>query len=141
MTTRFTIKKENGWFSLERLSDYMKNAGDGLYKICLEKAYNPRSKDQNAYLWGCVYPMILDGLVELGWEFTNVAQVHEYCKARFTRKEIVNVESGRVMVLPESTAEMNTAEMGAYFTTLQKFASEYLGVDVPDPDKYWRLSK
>lgn len=141
MTTKFTIRKENGWFSLERLSDYMKNAGDGLYKICLEKAYNPRSKDQNAYLWGCVYPLILDGLVELGWEFTNVTQVHEYCKARFTRKEIVNVESGRVMVLPQSTAEMNTAEMGAYFTTLQKFASEYLGVDVPDPDKYWRLSK
>lgn len=141
MTTRFTIKKENGWYSTEQLRQYLQHATDGVYRITVEKSYNPRSKDQNAYLWGCVYPMMLDGLMELGWEFTNVSEVHEYCKARFTRKEIVNISNGEVMVLPESTAEMNTAEMGAYFETLQKFSAEYLGVDIPDPDKYWRLSK
>mgnify|MGYP000684998371 FL=1 len=97
-----------------------------------------RTDDQNEWLWGCIYPMILYALINEGWEYTNVEQVHEFFKTRFTTDEVVNKHTGEVITFPSSTASMDTVTFSSYCEHLRTYALEYLDLEIPDPDKNWK---
>ena len=82
MANKALIEKRKGLFNLKPLYDWFNNALDGFYRIEIKRIRKPRSNDQNGWLWGCIYPMMLDALLEAGWEFVSVEQVHEFFKAR-----------------------------------------------------------
>lgn len=97
-----------------------------------------RTDDQNEWLWGCIYPMLLYALVNEGWEYTNVEQVHEFFKTRFTADEVVNKYTGEIITFPSSTASMDTVTFSSYCEHLRTYALEYLDLEIPDPDKNWK---
>lgn len=80
------VEKINGRFSLQPLYEWFTQVCDGLFHIEIKKIRKPRTNDQNGWLWGCIYPMLLDGLLEAGWEFTTVEQVHEFSNPLWQRK-------------------------------------------------------
>ena len=51
----------------------------------------------------------------------------------------INRETGEIVKFPSSTSRMSTVEFSAYCEKLREYAREYLNVEIPDPDKYWRL--
>lgn len=105
----------------------------GSYVVKVSRRAKPRTNPQNRWLWGCIYPMMLNALIAKGWELTSTDEVHDFC-APFRNREIVNRYTGEVVSLPRSTREMDTAQMSAYCDTLRDFAAEYLDVNIPDPD-------
>lgn len=118
-------------FLLERLQ----NLPSGDYSITIAPNRRMRSTQQNAYLWGVVYPAVLFGLQDAGWEIIDEEQVHEYCKQAFATREVINKDTGEVLSLPSSTARMQTAEFNVYVDKIKAFALEYLNVTIPEPNE------
>ena len=132
------VEKLNGIFDLKPLYEWFKQTCDGLYRIEVKKIRKPRSNDQNGWLWGCIYPMLLDGLLDAGWEFVSVEQVHEFFKAQVANDKVVNRHTGEIVEFPTSTATMNTVQFSSYCEKLREYGREFLGVEIPDPDRYWK---
>lgn len=100
-----------------------------------------RTTDQNEWLWNCIYPMLLNAMINQGWEFTNTDQVHEFFKNRFTEDEVINKHTGEVIKFSQSTARMDTVMFSSYCESLRTYALEYLDLEIPDPDKNWKQKK
>ena len=64
--------------------------------LTISKKSKRRSNDQNAYLWGVVYPIIKNGLKEQGYNQITTEQVHELLKGQFCKEEIVNENTGEI---------------------------------------------
>ena len=105
----------------------------GSYVISIDRDLKRRTNPQNRWLWGQIYPMILDGLNAAGWEFTSTEEVHAAMGAMFLGKDVVNIRTGETVHLARSTRELNTEEFTMYCETLRDFAREYLNVEIPDP--------
>ena len=132
------VEKLNGLFNLRPLYDWFSQVCDGLYRIEVKKIRKPRSNDQNGWLWGCIYPLLLEGLLEAGWEFTSIEQVHEFFKAQITKDNVVNTHTGEIVEFPTSTATMDTVQFSTYCEKLRDYGREFLGIEIPDPDRYWK---
>ncbi len=99
-----------------------------------------RSNNQNAYLWACVYPILVQGFKDMGHENITVNVVHEWAKNKFIEPdsqewfEVVSTDSGEVaLVEMPTTRKLTTTEMMGYIASIQKWAAEFLGVSIPDP--------
>lgn len=121
--------------SFQLLGETIENLPIGDYVITITPNRKTRSNQQNAYLWGIVYPAVLFGLQDVGWEITNEEQVHEYCKQAFAAREVINKDTGEVISLPNSTARMQTAEFNVYVDKIKAFALEYLNITIPEPNE------
>lgn len=117
------------------LDETLHNLPIGDYVITITPNRKTRSNQQNAYLWGIVYPAVLFGLQDAGWEITDEEQVHEYCKQAFAAREVINKDTGEVLSLPNSTARMQTAEFNVYVDKIKAFALEYLNLTIPEPNE------
>ena len=113
METTFVLKQD-GQFDIRPLYDYFVKAVDGNYRIEITKIRRKRTLDQNGWLFGCIYPMLLKALNDAGWEFTNVQQVHEFFKELMGAQQFVNKHTGEIVELPRSTAEMDTLTFSTY---------------------------
>ena len=91
------IEKGRGLFDLKPLYDWFRQTCDGIYRVEIKKVRKPRSNDQNGWLWGCIYPMLLDALIDAGWEFASVEQVHEFFKSQMTADKVINKHTGEVV--------------------------------------------
>lgn len=131
-----TVKKENGRFDLQDVYMFFRAAADGSYALKIRKLHKARTLNQNDYLWGVVYPALLDGLIDAGWEFTSCEQVHENFKAIMASEKVVNRDTGEVIEFPGSTAAMNTVQFSAYVDKLREYARKWLNVDIPEPDTF-----
>lgn len=123
---KLQVEKRNGLFDLKPLYEWMRNALDGIYRIEVKKVRKPRSLDQNGWLFGCIYPILLDALLEAGWEFVSVEQVHEFFKAQMTADKVVNKHTGEIVEFPCSTATMDTVTFSTYCEKLREYAKEFL---------------
>nr|DAI95369.1 MAG TPA: protein NinB [Caudoviricetes sp.] len=136
MTLRF--EKVNGLFDSKALLLAFSLLANGIYIITIKKVRRQRSNKQNGYLWGCAYPLLLKGMINVGWEFATTEQIHEFFKGQFTSEQIVNKDTGEVVEIPSSTSEMDTVTFNTYVDKLREYASEYLGMELPEPDKNWK---
>lgn len=108
--------------------------------IKIEKAKKKRSNPQNAYMWGVVLPIMRQALKDSGYLMTNES-VHEMLKLRFLKESIlVNEETGECVERIKSTTELSTTQIMEYFMDIQKFASEYFGVNIPEPNEEIKLN-
>ena len=109
---------------------------------------NTRTNPQNKYYWGVVIYMIRQRLEDLGWESGDIVEgslnskltrddVHEFLKAKFNKKEIVNKETGEVIgSAPQSTTDLSTDEFKDYIDAIIRFAADYLDLNIPDPTPF-----
>ena len=121
--------------SRQLLNETLERLPIGEYTITITPNRKTRSNQQNAYLWGIVYPAVLFGLQDAGWEIIHEEQVHEYCKQAFAAREVINKDTGEVLSLPNSTARMQTAEFNVYVDKIKAFALEYLNITIPEPNE------
>lgn len=121
--------------SRQLLNETLERLPIGEYTITITPNRKTRSNQQNAYLWGIVYPAVLFGLQDAGWEIIDEEQVHEYCKQAFAAREVINKDTGEVLSLPNSTARMQTAEFNVYVDKIKAFALEYLNITIPEPNE------
>lgn len=135
------VEKKGGLFNLAPLYSWFSQVCDGIYRIEVKKVRKPRSNDQNGWLWGCIYPMLLEALLDAGWEFVNVEQVHEFFKAQMTADKVVNKHTGEIIEFPGSTAMMDTVTFSTYCEKLREYAREFLNIEIPDPDRFWKNEK
>lgn len=135
---KILIDKVGGYFNLQNLYSFFRATPDGSYMLSITKQKMGRTLNQNEWLWGCVYPILLDGLLDAGWEFTSVEQVHEFFKRLMAQDRVVNYETGEIVEIPKSTATMDTQQFSTYIDKLREYAEEFLNVTIPDPDKGWR---
>lgn len=103
--------------------------------ITIAKKSKKRSNDQNAYLWGVVYPIVKNGLKEIGYNQITTEQVHELLKGTFVKEDIVNELSGEVKTITGHTSSLTTSQFMDYLAQIKQFASEELGCYIPDPNE------
>ncbi|HBG40220.1 MAG TPA: hypothetical protein DDW85_02250 [Porphyromonadaceae bacterium] len=132
------IDKVRGLFDLKPIYEYLETRKDGKYLLDIKLVRRPRTLDQNGWLWGCVYPLLLDALIDAGWEFTSVEQVHEFFKSQMTIDKVINKHTGEIIEFPASTATMDTVTFSSYIENLREYAKEFLNIEIPDPDPNWR---
>ena len=138
---KILIDKVGGYFNLQNLYSFFRATPDGSYMLSITKQRKGRTLNQNEWLWGCVYPILLAGLLEAGWEFTSVEQVHEFFKKLLAQDRVVNYSTGEIVEIPKSTATMDTQQFSTYVDKLREYAEEFLNVTIPTPDKDWQRSR
>jgi len=110
----------------------------GKYKLTIEKYYNKSTPPQFGWLYGCIYPLSFIALNDAGYEFTNIDQIDMFWRAMFANKQLLNRETGEIMLIPESKSEFLTVNQMTYCESIRQYCAEYLGVDIPDPNVRWR---
>lgn len=132
MTKSFTIVEINGGIVQNRkpITTLFRSLKDGKYLIEISGA-DKRSNPQNRYYWGLVVPLIQKGIKDLGTELTK-EETHEFLKARFNVQELYK-DTGEQISIPVSTTRLNKEQFSEYIEKIQRFASEFLSITIPDP--------
>jgi hypothetical protein len=101
-------------------------------KIVISEHKRTRSYEQNAYLWGVVYPSILQHLP--GWDADDL---HEYCLGEWSGWETLE-GLGRKRLRPvRRSSKLNTVEFMDFIAHIQRSMAEK-GIYVPDPNEQVR---
>ena len=104
---------------------------EDLLDIEIKKWKENRSRKQNNYYWGVVVMMISE---HTGFE---TEETHEVLKRKFLR--YIKEYKGKRYWFTRSTVDLKTDEFVEYIDKIRRFASQELGVVIPDPDgdTYW----
>lgn len=132
------VVDENGTFKVygyenmvSELATHMKNQK---VNIIIERQVKKRTSLQNKYYWSCVIPIVKDGFYEMG-EVYDTERVHETLKAMFLYDELVNEDTGEVVRVVKEFKDITTVEFQEYKRRIQHWASEWLHVNIPDPNE------
>lgn len=133
------ISIENGVLqNPKELVKAFKSLKNGRY-LAEINSYNKRSNQQNRYYFGLVVPMIQKSINDLGHDFTK-EEIHEWLKDKFNLKEVVNFNTGEYDYIPQSTTRLNKSDFSEYVDKIQRFAAEFLTLEIPDPGTQTELS-
>ena len=123
-------------FFAEILNGKFKNVipiADGRYYVSIKKKNN-RSNQQNKFYWGCLLPLVKQGLIDQGYnEVKTNDDAHEVIKALFLKKHISNGD-GIALEITGTTTSLSTIEFNELISNVQQWAAEFLGVVIPDPN-------
>lgn len=112
-------------------------------EIRIVKKKKTRSNNQNRYYWGVIIPIVKQGLIDAGYpreKISNSEVVHDILKDMFCKKEeLVNYDTGEILVLPPSTTSNSTTQMMDYFDDIKRWCAENLGIYIPDPNEQTSL--
>lgn len=145
--TYYVDKNDNQPFKIYN-AEFMQKELDALpkgrYRIIVERFHRKASSKQFSYLYGVVYPAMLQAAYQNGYttdDFKDIEELDLWCKARWANKCITNRDSGEVMKIPLSKSKFITIDENLYCDTLRTFVAEYWGEFIPDPDKNWRQNQ
>lgn len=121
----------------ERLLKELQSFEGKALVISIEKRKKNRSSPQNRFYWSVCVQLVLKGLIDAGWNASEVdtETVHDYLKAKFLKKEVVNTNTGEIIELNASTKKLSTVEFMDYIASIQQWAAEYLGLFIPSPNE------
>lgn len=102
-------------------------------EVVIRKPFRPVSKKQRGYYFGCVLPLVLDGLIDMGYdEVDDINDAHEIIKELFFKKTIFNKKLEQLeMVI--SITQANITEFEERMIKVRSWAQEYLGIIIPLP--------
>ena len=105
--------------------------------LTFEKPKKKRSNNQNQFYWGVCIPLIQSGLKDATGEFRTAENIHyKILLPLFApTNEIVNTETGECISEKLSSSEMTTTQFCEYILEIQKWASEFLAIDIPSPNE------
>lgn len=135
----------------EKINLAIKNLPDGVYSYEIKRLYARRTNRQNRAAWG-VAEKILRGLIstENGEEISKELAheiIMEKClpdeyveqlRNDYERemKHITSQSTGEIIALPFrlTTTRMSTIQWNQYYLNMQRFAAEFFGYNLKDPD-------
>lgn len=129
MSQIFTLAK--GVRTLTRIVAFLSNLPrDRAWKIEVTEQKATRSNEQNAYLWGVVYPTVLQNLP--GWDADDL---HEYFLGEHYGWQTLE-GMGRKRLKPvRRSSRLSTTEFSDHVAFIQRAMAEK-GIYVPDPNEY-----
>lgn len=102
-------------------------------RITIEPNKRKRSNQQNRYFHGCVIPLVQEKLIDLGFnEAKSNEWTKDFIKYNCLIKEFVS-EHGEVIKSIGKTSELTTSEFMDMIAEVQQWASEKMGLYIPDP--------
>lgn len=102
---------------------------DKSWRVEAREHRDTRSLEQNAYLWGVIYPALIEGAHLEGW--TN-DDLHEYLLGEHFGWERLD-GLGRPRVRPiRRSARLSIQDFSDYIEFVQRFAAER-GIVIPEP--------
>jgi hypothetical protein len=136
MKLSFPTKVINGLISSNRqpITEAIKSFEGKEIVLTIERKRKKRSNEQNAYLWGVVYPILKDGFYQIGYKLTT-GQVHELMKQTFVKEDLINETTGEVKTITGHTSNLTTSQFMEYLADIKQFAAEELNVYIPDPNE------
>jgi len=111
---------------------------DGDYMMEIKEKKKKRSNSQNSYLWAVVNQMVCRRLIELGHD-VDLEETHDFLKASFNYKEVVNENTGEVFKIPKGTSALSTEEFSEYIERVVRFGAEILGIIIPLPNEQMEI--
>lgn len=130
---KITVKDGKTEMSDEEFGRYRKwllsHSGD--YEFIIKKKFKKRSLPQNNYFHGVVIPMIAE---EIGEQ--DEAEVKALLKAKFLSKEkvIAGKDKWETVKIVGRSSKLDTNTFGIFIEKCRQWASEFLGLVIPDPD-------
>ena len=139
---RFSSQIKEGKLLLldkQNFIDKVKELPEGIYDLTLSKHYKKATLKQFGYLYGCVYPLSIQALIDAGYDdIKTIEQVDMFWKVQFANTEIVNRETGEIQKIPLSKEDFKTIDEMAYCDLIRNYCSEYLSFYIPDPDPNYK---
>lgn len=103
-------------------------------RVILAEVKRTRSNNQNAYMWGVVYPPIVQMFREAG-NNVDAEDVHSYLKEHVGKlKQVLVSPDGEVFTAVGSTAKLSTQEFEVYLEKVRAWAAE-MGCEIPLPNE------
>jgi len=131
-TTGYT-KDGNVFFrNQKQISKDILQSGWGEFEVTICKKSKHRSTQQNRWWWCCV--TILSN--ELGY---SKDQMHEICKFKFLKHELVDEKTGEVFEYLKSTTELTTTEFSTLIESLIQWSAETFNCVLPYPNEQTTL--
>jgi len=132
---------ENGILKRNRnlLIDAIKSFEGQNVIVTIEKAKKKRSNPQNAYYWGVLIGLTIEGIKNEWGEIWGIEKTHEFLKGKFLFFERVNESTGEIARTPKSTTENTTTEQENYHTEIREFLKEWFNIDAPLPNDEIKL--
>ena len=85
-----------------------------------------RSNSQNRFWHGVVIPLFAE---HCGYDFEDMKDT---LALKLLPRELVDVETGEVRIVPGHTSKLNTKEFNELIERAQRLGAE-MGIDIPDP--------
>lgn len=101
------------------------------HKVEITEAKSIRSEQQNRYLWGVVYPKILEAGKLEGW---TADDLHEYLLGEHFGWEVVTGFGRKRMRPIRRSSRLGKLEFVDYVAFIQQRMAEH-GIYVPDPNE------
>jgi len=131
-TTGYT-KDGNVFFrNQKQISKDILQSGWSEFEVTICKKSKHRSVSQNRWYWQCV--TILAN--ELGY---SKDQMHEICKFKFLKHELVDEKTGEVFEYLKSTTELTTTEFSTLIESLIQWSAETFNCVLPYPNEQTTL--
>ena len=101
------------------------------WQVTVEPFKKPRTNQQNAYLWGVVYPTILEtgGEALKGWQADDL---HEYFLGEIYGWETLEGMGRKRMKPVKRSSRMNRSEFMDYLEQISQRCAN-LGIIIPEP--------
>jgi hypothetical protein len=139
MKIEITTSIVNGLFKRNRnlVLNAIKSFNDKDVVITFTKPKKNRSNNQNRYYWGLVLPLIQNGLLDATGELRSYDNIHyKILLPLFApTNEIINKDTGECIVERLTSSDLTTTQFCEYILEIQKWAAEFLGIDIPSPNE------
>jgi hypothetical protein len=139
MKIEITTSIVNGLFKRNRnlVLNAIKSFNDKDVVITFSKPKKSRSNNQNNFYWGVVLPLIQKGLLDATGELRSNNNIHYNILLPLfaPTNEIINIDTGECINERLTSSEMTTTQFCQYILEIQKWAAEFLGIDIPSPNE------
>jgi hypothetical protein len=110
--------------------------------LTIEKATKKRSNQQNNFYWGIVIPILQKGLHDATGEVRDINSIHYQIVLPLLapKREIVNTKTGEIITEHLTSSQMTTSEFMDFILNIQKWSSEFLQVEIPNPNEQTTLN-
>lgn len=131
----FVYIKKNKIVNKVAVSSAFNELEDGRYLLTIG-GDKGRSTQQNRYYFGCVLPLVRDGLRHIGYgEVRDNDDAHSVLKYLFLKKNIENEDTGEVIKVLGSTTKLTTVGFNLFIDQIIQWAATYLNVQIPLPNE------
>jgi hypothetical protein len=103
--------------------------------VIIKEVKSVRSLGWNNFYWAVVIPYVRQGLIDVGYDPDELDSeiVHEYLKKRFLKKEVYSPHKEEIMSVTKRTSKLTNGEFKEYISEVQRWATKFLHIYIPDP--------
>lgn len=110
------------------IEGYCIKSGVTEFDVTIENKKKHRSVQQNRWYWAAI-KILAD---HTGYTSN---EMHEVCKLKFLKVELVNEKTGEVLEYVKSTTDLSTTEFSVYMDELRLWAAENFSLEIPLPNE------